>query len=100
MGLLGNIFKKEKYKGYFEIQISAIERLNETAVKVEFLIPDKLSSNFKFIPGQYINMLKEIDGKEERRSYSICSGLSEQLAIGVKRVEQGVVSNWFVKNAK
>ncbi len=45
-------------------------------------------------------MLKEIDGKEERRSYSICSGLSEQLAIGVKRVEQGVVSNWFVKNAK
>lgn len=100
MGLLGNIFKKEKYKGYFEIQIAAIERLNESAVKVEFLIPDKLSSNFKFIPGQYINMLKEIDGKEERRSYSICSGLSEQLAIGVKRVEQGVVSNWFVKNAK
>ncbi|MDG2504611.1 MAG: 2Fe-2S iron-sulfur cluster-binding protein [Crocinitomicaceae bacterium] len=100
MGLLGNIFKKEKHKGYYEIQIAAINKLNDAAVKVEFEIPEKLKSDFKFIPGQYINMLKSINGKEERRSYSICSSASEPMAIGVKRVEKGVVSSWFVNEAK
>ena len=45
-------------------------------------------------------MLKSINGKEERRSYSICSSVYEPIAIGVKRIEKGVVSSWFVNEAK
>jgi len=68
MGLFGSIFKKEKkYKGYFEVSISKILPLNKSAVKVEFNIPEKLRSKFNFIAGQFINILVEINGKEERR---------------------------------
>ena len=100
MGLLGGLFKKEKHKGYFEIKISSITRLNNAAVKVNFDVPDKLSAKFSYTPGQYINILKEIKGKEQRRSYSICSAKDEPLSIGVKYVENGIVSNWFVNEAK
>mgnify|MGYP001225240983 CR=1 FL=1 len=65
------------------------------AVKVAFDIPEKLSEKFNYAPGQYINILAEIGGKEERRSYSICSAKDEKLAIGIKSVKNGIVSNWF-----
>lgn len=101
MGLLGGIFKKDKkHKGYFEIEISKIEKLNATSVKAVFNIPEKLKSKFKFEPGQYLNILVEIKGEEQRRSYSICSSGDENLAIGVKIIDKGIVSNWFNQVAK
>lgn len=101
MGLFGNIFKKEKkHKGYFELSILKIVRLNESSVKIEFDIPEHLESKFNFIAGQFINILVEINGKEERRSYSICSGKGENLAIGIKSVKGGIVSNWFNEEAQ
>ena len=42
----------------------------------------------------------EIKGEEQRRSYSICSSGDEHLAIGVKIVDKGIVSNWFNQEAK
>ena len=101
MGLFGSIFKKEKkHKGYFELSISKIIRLNEASVKIEFDIPEALESKFKFIAGQFINVLIEINGKQERRSYSICSAKEEVLAIGIKSVKNGIVSNWFNQEAQ
>ena len=100
MGLLGGLFKKAKRKGYFEIEISSISRLTNNAVKVAFDIPEKLSEKFNYAPGQYINILAEIGGKEERRSYSICSAKDEKLAIGIKSVKNGIVSNWFNREAQ
>jgi ring-1,2-phenylacetyl-CoA epoxidase subunit PaaE len=97
MGIFNLFGKKEKQalKGYFSLQISNIEKLNSKAVRVEFDIPSSLESKFKFEPGQYINIVLNIDGKEQRRSYSICSHPNESLSIAIKRVENGVVSNWF-----
>ena len=101
MGLFGSIFNKEKtHKGYFELSIAKVIRLNDSSVKIEFNIPEGLQSKFSFIAGQFINVLIQINGKEERRSYSICSAKEEILAIGVKRVQGGVVSNWFNNEAK
>ena len=101
MGLFGSIFNKEKtHKGYFELSIAKVIRLNDSSVKIEFNIPEALQSKFSFIAGQFINVLIQINGKEERRSYSICSAKEEILAIGVKRVQGGVVSNWFNNEAK
>jgi len=101
MGLFGSIFNKEKtHKGYFELSIAKVIRLNDSSVKIEFNIPEGLQSKFSFIAGQFINVLIQINGKEERRSYSICSAKEEMLAIGVKRVQGGVVSNWFNNEAK
>ena len=101
MGLFGSIFNKEKtHKGYFELAISQVIRLNGSSVKIEFDIPKALQSKFNFTAGQFINVLIQINGKEERRSYSICSANEEALAIGVKRVQGGAVSNWLNNEAR
>jgi len=105
MSLFGKLFKKEVKtkvpRGFFEVQIKQINRLTSNAVEVVFLIPKELKEEFKFTPGQYVNVCINIDGKEERRSYSICSDSSkDEIAIGVKEIDKGTVSKWFNQQAK
>jgi len=102
MALFG-IFKKdnkEEKKGFFSIEISAVEKLTTDTVQVTLDVPKELSSTFNFIPGQYINISIELNGKEERRSYSICSGADEALSFAVKTIENGAVSIFFNTVAK
>ena len=82
-------------KGFYELTISAITKLTDDTVEVSFEIPKETQSYFKFTPGQYVNFAITINGNEERRSYSICSGPQEKLSVAVKQVETGKVSSWF-----
>jgi len=103
MGLFNKLFKKEnnkKHKGFYYLTINKIEKVTSDTVKVILDVPVDLKSTFNFIPGQYINFLIEINGKEERRSYSICSGPNESLAVAVKEIKNGTVSVWFNKSAE
>ena len=103
MGLFKKLFNKDKKvlkKGFVQLSIESITRETKNAVAVSFSVPPEEKSNFKFIPGQYLNFAIEIDGKEIRRSYSICSGVNESLTIAVKEVEDGTVSKWFNREAK
>lgn len=86
-------------KGFHFIEISSVDRLTTDTVKVVFDIPDNLKNSFHFTAGQYINVCVTINGKEERRSYSICSGENEALSVAVKAIENGKVSNWFNSEA-
>lgn len=47
--------------------------------------------------GQFLTLILNIDGKEVRRAYSLCSApqVDEYMAVTVKRVEGGLVSNWL-----
>ncbi len=48
----------------------------------------------EFLPGQYIGLRLEINGKEERRNYSLsAAGTGREYRISVKREPGGVVSN-------
>lgn len=99
-----DIFKKKEFKpkgskGFHEVSIQ-ITRLTNESVKVTFDIPSELKSTFDFIAGQYINVEVFLKGKNQRRSYSICSGKNEALSIAVKAVKDGLVSNWFNSEAK
>ncbi|MFN5417660.1 MAG: 2Fe-2S iron-sulfur cluster-binding protein [Flavobacteriia bacterium] len=102
MGLFNKIFKKEEkpevtsvhHKGYHQITIKNIDKVTADTVKISFDIPAELTSKYKFIPGQYVNLCIKLNGNEERRSYSICSGENEDLAIAVKAVKDGKVSKW------
>lgn len=87
-------------KGFYELTISAITKLTGDTVEVSFDIPKETQSYFTFTPGQYVNFAITIDGNEERRSYSICSGPQENMAVAVKMVENGKVSTWFNSTAK
>jgi len=96
MGLFKNLRGKSSKapKGFNFTTIKAVERLSNDTVKVV------LDASFDFTPGQYINVSIPINGKEERRSYSICSGKNESLAIAIKEVEKGTVSKWFNQEAQ
>lgn len=104
MGFLGKLFKKEASdntpRGFFNVKVKAINRLTKDAVEVVFDIPQDLKSTFQFLPGQYITVCTTISGKEERRSYSICSAQNADLAIGVKEVQGGKVSTWINNSLK
>ncbi len=103
MGLFNKIFggKKEEvktHKGYHFLKVKNNRKLTSDSAQISFEIPVELKSKFNYKPGQYITLLAEINGKEERRSYSICSGINEDLAVGIKRVANGVFSNWAIDN--
>jgi ring-1,2-phenylacetyl-CoA epoxidase subunit PaaE len=100
MALFKNLFKKEEktttihHKGFHELIIKDVKHLTEDAIQVIFDVPSDLKETFRFIPGQYITICVNINGKEERRSYSICSAKNEDLAIAIKAVSNGTVSKW------
>ena len=101
MGLF-SIFKKDKkqHRGFHGLQVKSIDRLNKNSVKIVFDVPAALAQNFAFSPGQYITLLIDINGKEERRSYSLCNGPSEDLAVAVKEVKNGTVSVFLNRDLK
>ena len=95
MGLFDR-FKSNKNpqlpKGAHELIIKDVTPLTTEAVQISFDIPAELESAYQFKAGQYLTLQVEVNGKQERRSYSICSGPHEDLAIGVKKLEGGKVS--------
>jgi ring-1,2-phenylacetyl-CoA epoxidase subunit PaaE len=73
---------------------------NLTAESVQISFDTTNTSNFDYTAGQYITVKSLIYGNEERRAYSICSSLDEDLAIGVKLVEGGKMSTFLTKEVK
>lgn len=100
MGLFKKIFKKEAThtpKGFHPLTVRNVVRRTNDTVEVQFDVPEELNDRFQFIPGQYLNFIVPLNGEELRRSYSICSGPGEPIAVAVKHISKGVVSAWFNK---
>ncbi|HET8837390.1 MAG TPA: ferredoxin--NADP reductase [Flavobacteriaceae bacterium] len=80
-------------KNFHSLSIKEITRETPKAVSIAFDIPPNLADIFTYTAGQYITIKTEINGKEVRRSYSICSSpKSGELKIGVKEVKNGLFS--------
>lgn len=99
MGLFDKIFKKQEKqevapKGYYPLTVKELIRLTDDSIQLSFDVNSAPNDTFTYVPGQYVSIAVSINGKEERRSYSICSGPNEPLAIAIKRVENGIVSTW------
>lgn len=78
---------------FYKLSVKEIKRETKNSLSLAFDIPENLSDEFKFTPGQYINLQLELDGKNIRRAYSICSSLkSKELRIAIKEVEGGTFS--------
>jgi len=66
-----------------------------------FEIPQDLTDNYKFIPGQYLTVKANVNGEELRRAYSIfTSPFENKFGFTVKRVKDGRVSNFLIDNHK
>lgn len=86
---------------FHKLTIKEIKRETNDAVSIAFDIPEKLASEFKYIAGQYITIKKELEGKELRRAYSICSDPeSKELKVAIKAVEGGAFSVFATKLLK
>jgi ring-1,2-phenylacetyl-CoA epoxidase subunit PaaE len=82
--------------GFHTLRVAGVERLCDDAVAVTFEVPEPLRSAFAFRPGQYLTLRTVRDGVEERRSYSICAPAGAAPRVGVRRVTDGLFSEWLV----
>ena len=71
---------------FHALRVAAVERLCADAAAVSFEIPDELAGEFAFAPGQSLTLRREVDGRDERRSYSICAPAGSAPRIGVRVV--------------
>ncbi|MDR6299832.1 ferredoxin--NADP reductase [Mesonia maritima] len=80
-------------QNFHQLAIKDIIRETPKAVSLVFDLPKSLTPDFEFTAGQYITIKKEFDGKEIRRSYSLCSTpKSGELKVTVKEVDGGLFS--------
>ena len=86
---------------FHSLRIKSITPDTDEAVIVSFDVPAALQNNFQFTQGQHLTLRTQLNGKEERRSYSICSGVDDgELRIGVRQVTGGVMSSWINQSLK
>ncbi len=100
-----NFFKKkstekkaEKSSGRYKmLEVKDIIRETMDAMTIVFQDDD-----IQYKAGQFLTLIINIDGKEVRRAYSLCSSpvVDDNPAVTVKRVENGLVSNWLNDNLK
>jgi ring-1,2-phenylacetyl-CoA epoxidase subunit PaaE len=78
---------------FHPLEVTAIDRIAEDAVCVRLALPEALRGHFKHDAGQYVTLRRVIDGREERRTYSIVTppGAAE-LRIGVREQTGGRMS--------
>jgi ring-1,2-phenylacetyl-CoA epoxidase subunit PaaE len=86
---------------FHRLAVNDLRREAPDAVSLSFAIPQELSGDYSFTPGQYLTLRATMDGEEVRRSYSICSGPDDgELRIAVKKVDGGAFSNWAADELK
>ncbi|WP_120003764.1 1,2-phenylacetyl-CoA epoxidase subunit PaaE [Nesterenkonia muleiensis] len=77
------------------LRVREVRRLTADSVEVSFEVPEHLQEDFDYAPGQYVALRAEIDGKEVRRSYSICTEPEPgEIRVAVKRDIGGIFSTW------
>ncbi|KFU75906.1 ring-1,2-phenylacetyl-CoA epoxidase subunit PaaE [Amycolatopsis lurida] len=86
--------------GFHTLKVSDVQRLCDDAVAVTFDVPEDLADTFRFKPGQSLTLRREIDGRDERRSYSICAPAGAAPRVGVREVPGGLFSSWLVRDVK
>ena len=84
-----------------ELTLKVAEVKQETADAITIVF-DQPAEKIKYKSGQFLTLINDINGKEERRAYSLCSSqyTDEHLAVTVKRVAKGIVSNYLADNVK
>ncbi|WP_392551946.1 iron-sulfur cluster-binding domain-containing protein [Orbus wheelerorum] len=84
---------------YQNIPLVLILRKKETDDTESFYFQSKKPLLFNFKPGQFILLEANINGNSQVRAYSISSQPnSPSLKLTIKRVKDGLVSNWLIDN--
>jgi len=85
---------------FHPLTVARVEKLTDDAVAVTFDIPDELVEDYRFAPGQALTLRRVEDGRDERRSYSICAPMGAQPRVGVREVPGGFFSSYLVHQVR
>ena len=87
---------------FYKLKVSDLNKPIKDATTITFDILNQWYETFNYHPGQHLIIKFNIDGKEARRSYSLnsCPFENEPLEVTVKRVKNGLVSNFVNDNLK
>lgn len=93
---------KVRDHGFHSLRVAEVVRETADTNSLVFDVPADLAATFAYEPGQNITFRLPINGELEHRSYSMSSApaTDAKLAVTVKRVEGGLVSNWVNDNVK
>lgn len=86
--------------GFHPLAVADVQRLTDDAVAVTFDVPEELVETYAFLPGQSLTLRRVVDGRDERRSYSICAAAGELPRVGVREVPGGLFSSWLVNEVR
>lgn len=94
--------KEETHSGpkYYDLTVKEIIQESRDAISIVFEQPAQSPVQYK--AGQFLTLIIPVNGKEVRRAYSLCSSpyVDKDLAVTVKRVDGGLMSNWLADNLK
>ncbi|WP_175607656.1 1,2-phenylacetyl-CoA epoxidase subunit PaaE [Peterkaempfera bronchialis] len=85
---------------FHALRVAEVAPLCEDAAVISFEVPGPLADEFAHRPGQSLTLRREVDGRDERRSYSICSPAGSPPRIGVRTVPGGLFSSWLVHEVR
>jgi len=103
-GLFKKGDKKEETQSsgprYYDLKVREIVQETKDAISIVFEQPSGGKINYK--SGQFLTLIVPVQGKEIRRAYSLCSSpfVDEHLAVSIKRVDNGLMSNWLPDHLK
>lgn len=86
--------------GFHRVPVKAVFDETKDARTYLLGVPAELQEIFRYEPGQFCTFRVPVDGADHLRSYSMSSApqTDPDLAVTVKRVPGGLVSNWFYDN--
>ena len=82
------------------LTVARVDQLCSDAAAITFQVPDELTEEFAFLPGQSVTVRRTFDGRDERRSYSICAPRGAAPRIGVREVPDGAMSSWLIHDVR
>jgi len=87
---------------FHKLKVVAIDYPIKEATTITFEVPTHLYDSFNYHPGQHLIIKFIVNGEEARRSYSLnsCPFNDESLQVTVKRVKEGLVSNFVGDHLK
>ena len=86
---------------FHSIQVQDIYKETKDCSVVTFDIPQEFQTEFQYKSGQHLTLKKEINGKEERRSYSLCSSPTEnKWKVAIKKINGGLFSTFVNEDLK
>ncbi|MGW0602506.1 2Fe-2S iron-sulfur cluster-binding protein [Streptomyces sp. NPDC002640] len=89
---------------FHALRVTGADRLTDDSVALTLAVPAELRELYRFTPGQHIPVRHLADGREIRRTYSICSPAPaagsdgpREVRIGIRLVADGVFSTHAFK---